>query len=47
MTDSRCTRVDECRSARGCDRGRVQQVGEEEQGEDREDERDVRRWRKR
>jgi hypothetical protein len=35
------------RSARGCDRGRGQQVGEEEQGESREDERDVRRRRKR
>jgi hypothetical protein len=36
------TRVDECRSARGCDHGRGQQAGEEEQGEGREDERDVR-----
>jgi hypothetical protein len=27
------TRVHERRSARGCDRGRGQQVGEEEQGE--------------
>ena len=35
------TRVDERRSAHGCDRGRGQQVGEEEQGESREDERDV------
>jgi hypothetical protein len=35
------TRVDERRSARGCDRGRGHQVGEEEQGEGREDERDV------
>jgi hypothetical protein len=40
-----CPRVDERRSARGCDHG--QQVGEEEQGEGREDERDVRRWQKR
>jgi hypothetical protein len=47
MTDSRRTHVDERRSARGCDRGQGQQVGEEEQGEGREDERDVRRWRKR
>jgi hypothetical protein len=47
MTDSPRTRVDERRSARGCDRGRGQQVGEEEQGEGREDERDVRRRRKR
>jgi hypothetical protein len=47
MTDSPRTRVDEGRSARGCDRGRGQQVGEEEQGEGREDERDVRRWQKR
>jgi hypothetical protein len=38
MTDSHRTRVDECRSARGCDRGRGQQVGEEEQGEGRQDE---------
>jgi hypothetical protein len=44
---SPCTRVDERRSARGCDRGQGQQVGEEEQGEGREEERDVRRWRKR
>jgi hypothetical protein len=42
-----CTRIDERRSARGCDRGQGQQVGEEEQGEGREDERDVRRRRKR
>jgi hypothetical protein len=35
------TRVDERRSARGCDRGQGQHVGEEEQGEGREDERDV------
>jgi hypothetical protein len=41
------TRVDERRSARGCDRGWGQQVGEEEQGEGWEDERDVRRRRKR
>jgi hypothetical protein len=41
------TRVDERRSARGCDRGRGQQVWEEEQGEGRKDERDVRRRRKR
>jgi hypothetical protein len=47
MTDSPRTRVDERRSAYGCDRGRGQQVGEEEQGEGREDERDVRRRRKR
>jgi hypothetical protein len=47
MTDSCRTRVDERRSARGCDRGRGQQVGEEEQGEGWEDEWDVRRWRKR
>jgi hypothetical protein len=47
MTDSPRTRVDERRSARGCDRGRGQQVGEEELGKDREDERDVRRRRKR
>ena len=43
MTDSRRTRVDERRLARGCDRGRGQQVGEEEHGEGQEDERDVRR----
>jgi hypothetical protein len=41
------TRVDERRSARGCDRGQGQQVGEEEQGEGREDEWDIRRRRKR
>jgi nickel-dependent lactate racemase len=41
------TRVGECRSAHGCDRGQGQQVGDEEQGECREDERDIRRWRKR
>ena len=43
MTDSRRTRVNERRSARGCDRVRGQQVGEEEQGEGQEDERGVRR----
>jgi hypothetical protein len=43
MTDSPRTRVDERRSARDYDRGRRQQVGEEERGEGREDERDVRR----
>ena len=42
MTGSRHTRVDERRSARDCDRGRGQQVGEEEQDKGREDERDVR-----
>jgi hypothetical protein len=47
MTDSRRTHVNERRSAHGCDRGRGQQVGEEEQGEGQEDERDIRRWRKR
>jgi hypothetical protein len=47
MTDSPRTRVDERRSARGCDHGRAQQVGVEERGEGREDKRDVRRWRKR
>jgi hypothetical protein len=47
MTDSPHTCVDERRSARGCDRGWGQQVGEEERGEGREDERDVRRRRKR
>jgi hypothetical protein len=31
------TRVDERRSARGCDSGRGQRVGEEEQGEGQED----------
>jgi hypothetical protein len=35
------TRVDERRSAHGCDRGQGQQVGEEEQGDGREDERNV------
>jgi hypothetical protein len=39
-----CTRVDERRSARGCDRGRGQQVGEEEQSEGRENGRDVQGW---
>jgi hypothetical protein len=47
MTDSPRTRIDERRSAHGCDRGRGQQVGVEEQGEGREDEWDVRRRRKR
>jgi hypothetical protein len=47
MTDSSRTFVDERRSARGYDRGRGQQVGEEEQGEGQEDEQDVRRRRKR
>jgi hypothetical protein len=47
MTDSPRTRVYERRSAHGCNRGRGQQVGEEEQGKGREDERDVRRRRKR
>jgi hypothetical protein len=42
MTDSRRTHVDEHWSARRCDRGRGQQVGEEEQGEGLEDEQDVR-----
>jgi hypothetical protein len=37
------TRVDERQSTRSCDRGQGQQVGEEEQGEGREDERVVRR----
>jgi hypothetical protein len=41
MTDSPRTRVDERRSARGYDRGRGQQDGEEEQREGQEDERDV------
>jgi hypothetical protein len=45
MTDSPCTRIDEHRSARGCDCG--QQVGEEEQSEGWEDEQDVRQRRKR
>jgi hypothetical protein len=47
MPDSPRKRIDERRSAHGCDRGRGQQVGEEEQGEGREDERDVRRRRNR
>jgi hypothetical protein len=46
MTVSPRTCVDERRSARGCDRGRGQQVREEEQREGREDERDVRQRRK-
>jgi hypothetical protein len=41
------TRVDERRLAHGCDRGQGQQVRKEEQGKGREDERDVRRRRKR
>jgi hypothetical protein len=41
------TRVDEHQSARDYDREQGQQIGEEEQGEGREDERDVRRQRKR
>jgi hypothetical protein len=47
MTDSPRTRVDELRSARGCDRVRGQQVGVQEEGEGREDGWDVRRRRKR
>jgi hypothetical protein len=47
MTDSPCIHVDERWSARGCDRGRGQEVGEEEQGEGQEDEWDVRQRRKR
>jgi hypothetical protein len=47
MTNSPRTHVDERRSACGSDRGRGQQVGVEEQGEGREDERDVRRQQKR
>jgi hypothetical protein len=47
MTNSPRTRVDERRSARGYDRGWGQQVGEEEQDEGWEDERDVRRRQKR
>jgi hypothetical protein len=43
MTDSPRIHVDERRSARGYDRRRGQHVGEEEQGEGREDEWDVRR----
>jgi hypothetical protein len=46
MIDLPHTRVDERRSARGCDRGQGQQVGEEEQGKGGEDEWDVRRQRK-
>jgi hypothetical protein len=42
MTDSPRTHVDEHQLARGCDCGLGQQVGEEEQGEGQEDERDVR-----
>jgi hypothetical protein len=41
------TDVDEHRSARGCDHGQRQQVGEEEQGKSRDDEWDVRRRQKR
>jgi hypothetical protein len=41
MTDSPGTRVDERRLARGWDRGWAQRVGEEEQGEGREDEWDA------
>jgi hypothetical protein len=47
MTDLRRTHVDESRLACGCDRGRGQQVGEEEQDEGWDDEWDVRRWQKR
>jgi hypothetical protein len=47
MTDSPCTHADERWSARSCDRGWGQQVGEKEQGEGGDDERDVRRRRKR
>jgi hypothetical protein len=47
MTDSPCTRIGERRSAHDCDRGRGQQVGEEEPDEDREDERDMRQRQKR
>jgi hypothetical protein len=43
MTDSPRTRTDERRSTRDFDRGRGKQVGEEEQGDGQEDERDVRR----
>jgi hypothetical protein len=46
MTDWPRTRVNECRLAHGCDHGRGQQVGEDEHGEGREDERDVQRRRK-
>jgi hypothetical protein len=49
MADSPRTCVDERQSARDCDRGRGSRlaVGEEEQREGREDERDVRQQRKR
>jgi hypothetical protein len=47
MTDSPRTRIDERRSTCGCNRGRGQQVGVEEQDEGKEDERDVRRRQKR
>jgi hypothetical protein len=47
MPNSPRTRVDERRSARGCDCGWGQLVGVEEQGEDREGELDVRQRRKR
>jgi hypothetical protein len=47
MSDLRRTCVDEHRSTRVCDRRRGQKVGEEEQGEGREDEPDVRQRRKR
>jgi hypothetical protein len=47
MTDSPRTHVDQRRSTHGCDCVQGQQVGEEEQGEGQEDERDVQRWRKR
>jgi hypothetical protein len=43
MHNSPRTHVDKCRSARGCDRERGQQDGEEEHDEGREDKRDVRR----
>jgi hypothetical protein len=46
-TDLPRTRVDERRSYRGCDCGRGQQIGEEEQGEGRKNERDIQRWQKR
>jgi hypothetical protein len=47
MTDSPRTRIDERRSARGCNPRQGQQVGEEEHGEGWEDERGVRQRRKR
>jgi hypothetical protein len=47
MTNSPRNRVDERRLARGCDCGWGQQVGEEEKGEGREYEWDVRSRRKR